>query len=96
MKVALIGYGKMGKEIEKFLLERGHLIALIIDKENSNELTNESLYGLDVAIEFTGPHSAKKNIEICHYSMKQITLIKFMIRKFFLSINEKKSWEPKA
>ena len=65
MKVALIGYGKMGKEIEKFLLERGHQIALIIDKENSNELTNESLYGHDVAIEFTGPHSAKKNIEIC-------------------------------
>ena len=65
MKVALIGYGKMGKEIEKFLLERGHQIALIIDKENSYQLTKESLYELDVAIEFTGPHSAKKNIEKC-------------------------------
>ncbi|MFY7651995.1 MAG: NAD(P)-binding domain-containing protein, partial [Chitinophagaceae bacterium] len=55
MKIALIGYGKMGKAIEKIALEKGHEISLIIDLHNAHELTTENLQKADVAIEFTSP-----------------------------------------
>lgn len=55
MKIALIGYGKMGREIERILVERGHSIALIVDRDNTDDLTPENLHGVDAAIEFTTP-----------------------------------------
>ncbi|MFT3902142.1 MAG: 4-hydroxy-tetrahydrodipicolinate reductase [Niabella sp.] len=62
MNIALIGYGKMGKAIEAIALERGHNILLKIDVNNSHELTPENIAKVDVAIEFTGPHTAFDNI----------------------------------
>ena len=61
MKIALIGYGKMGKTIEGIALQRNHSISLIIDAENRNSFTKENLQLCDVAIEFTGPDSAKED-----------------------------------
>ena len=57
MKIALIGYGKMGHMIEKIALERGHEIVARIDMGDAFELN-----GADVAIEFTTPLTAKENI----------------------------------
>lgn len=65
MKVAIIGYGKMGKTIEGILLERGHQVVLKITKENLDELTIENLQKADVAIEFSNPDSAVSNYYKC-------------------------------
>jgi 4-hydroxy-tetrahydrodipicolinate reductase len=61
MKIALIGYGKMGKEIEKIALERGHEIVSIIDVNNTQDFESEAFKSADVAIEFTAPHVALDN-----------------------------------
>jgi 4-hydroxy-tetrahydrodipicolinate reductase len=63
MKIALIGYGKMGKAIEEIALQRGHHIVLKIDIDNAGEFTKSNLDKADVAIEFTGPHSAFDNVK---------------------------------
>lgn len=65
MKIALIGYGKMGKAIEEIALQNGHEIVLKISIENAVDLTIDNIQKADVAIEFTGPESAVKNIRIC-------------------------------
>jgi len=65
MKLALIGYGKMGKEIEKAALERGHSIVLTIDVGNQDQFTAENLQKSDVAIDFSIPSSAVQNILSC-------------------------------
>ena len=65
MKVAIIGYGKMGHEIEQVLLQRGHSVPLIIDQENIADLNAENLAGVDVAIEFTTPGTAYTNVRTC-------------------------------
>ena len=65
MKAAIIGYGKMGREIEKILIARGHEVALIIDVDNAADLTAENLQKVDVAIEFTTPSTAYANIRTC-------------------------------
>lgn len=65
MKAAIIGYGKMGREIEKILGERGHETALIIDTDNAADLDAAHLAGIDVAIEFTTPETAYGNIRTC-------------------------------
>ena len=65
MKIALIGYGKMGKAIEEIALQKGHEIVLKIDLNNATEFTEINLQKADVAIEFTGPHSAFENIMKC-------------------------------
>lgn len=65
MNVALIGYGKMGHELEKQLQDRGHCIELIIDRDNAADLTAENLKTIDVAIEFSTPSSAFDNIVKC-------------------------------
>ncbi len=65
MKAAIIGYGKMGHEIEQVLLRRGHTIGLIIDENNRSELTPSALSDIDVAIEFTTPDTAYDNILAC-------------------------------
>jgi 4-hydroxy-tetrahydrodipicolinate reductase len=62
MKIALIGYGKMGKAIEEIALNRGHQVVLKIDEDNLNDFTKENISKADAAIEFTGPHSAYKNV----------------------------------
>lgn len=65
MKIALIGYGKMGKTIERIALNRGHEVLLKIDLDNQNELTINNLKKADVAIEFTVPASAMANYRLC-------------------------------
>ena len=65
MRIALIGYGKMGKEIEQIARNRGHEIGLIIDQNNQNDLNADQLKNIDVAIEFTNPESAYENYQIC-------------------------------
>lgn len=65
MKIGLIGYGKMGKEIERIALDRGHEIVLIIDINNPEDLTTENLKKADIVIEFTVPASAIKNYMLC-------------------------------
>ena len=65
MKIALIGYGKMGRIIEKTALTRGHEIVLKIDLDNQEKLTTENLKKADVAIEFTTPASAVPNYRKC-------------------------------
>lgn len=61
MKIALIGYGKMGKEIEKVALSRGHEIVSIIDINNQKDFESEAFRSADVAIEFTNPKVAYDN-----------------------------------
>jgi 4-hydroxy-tetrahydrodipicolinate reductase len=65
MNIALIGYGKMGKIIESIAVSRGHSVNLKIDISNAEMLTIENLQKSDVAIEFTGPHSAFSNVIKC-------------------------------
>ena len=65
MRVAIIGYGKMGHEIEQVLLQRGHTVALIIDQNNTEDLCAEKLSDIDVAIEFTTPDTAYNNVRTC-------------------------------
>ncbi len=65
MKLALIGYGKMGKAIEEIARLRGHEIPVIIDISNQSDLTKANLKKADVAIEFTGPESAFHNVLTC-------------------------------
>lgn len=65
MKIALIGYGKMGRMIEKIALERGNDITCRIDAHNQEEFESEAFRNSDVAIEFTTPATAVANIERC-------------------------------
>lgn len=65
MKIALLGYGKMGKEIEAIALHRGHIIILKIDETNSSSITKVDLQQADVAIEFSTPHTVISNIKKC-------------------------------
>ena len=61
MKIALIGYGKMGRMIEQIALERGHEITCIIDIDNQQDFDTPAFRSADVAIEFTAPHVAYQN-----------------------------------
>lgn len=65
MKIALIGYGKMGKAIESLMPPRGHEAILKVDEHNRPSLTAAQLSQADVAIEFTGPESAVENLLLC-------------------------------
>lgn len=65
MRILLIGYGKMGKTIERIAGERGHQIAHIIDINNRDSLQRLTGKDADVAIEFTQPESAYENIQSC-------------------------------
>lgn len=65
MKIALFGYGKMGKEIEQIALQRGHSVVLKIDENNIGSLSKEDLSNCDVAIEFSTPASAIANMTRC-------------------------------
>ena len=61
MKIALIGYGKMGKMIEQIAISRGHEIVSIIDIDNQQDFESEAFASADVAIEFTTPTAAYHN-----------------------------------
>ena len=61
MKIALIGYGKMGKMIEEIARSRGHEIVSIIDVDNQDEFQSDRFAQADVAVEFTSPQAAYAN-----------------------------------
>ncbi len=65
MKLALLGYGKMGQIIERFALERGHEVVLKINIDNLQDLTVGNLANADVAIDFSAPDAAVSNIYKC-------------------------------
>jgi 4-hydroxy-tetrahydrodipicolinate reductase len=65
MKIALVGYGKMGRMIEEIAIDRGHEIVLKIDVNNQNDFNKENLSKANVAIEFTTPDSAFENVTKC-------------------------------
>lgn len=65
MKIALLGYGKMGRAIEEVALQRGHEIVVKVGIENLQDKTAENIQKADVVIEFTGPESAFDNIRFC-------------------------------
>lgn len=62
MRIALIGYGKMGHTIEEVARERGHQVVCVIDKDNQEAFDCEAFASADVAIEFTTPATAEANI----------------------------------
>jgi 4-hydroxy-tetrahydrodipicolinate reductase len=65
MKIALIGYGKMGKEIEAIALQRGHEVVLKISRNNADTVKDEDYKKADVAIEFSTPHTVLVNMKRC-------------------------------
>ena len=65
MKIALFGYGKMGKEIEQIAVQRGHSVPLKIDLHNAETFSKEELKQCDAAIEFSTPHTAISNMNKC-------------------------------
>lgn len=65
MKIALVGYGKMGKAVEEIAMEKGHQIVLRINSKNPDDLNLSNLKKADVAIEFTRPETAVENITTC-------------------------------
>lgn len=65
MKIALIGYGKMGHIIERIARERGHEIVSIIDINNLQDFESDAFKSADVAIEFTTPATAMGNVRKC-------------------------------
>jgi 4-hydroxy-tetrahydrodipicolinate reductase len=65
MNIAIIGYGRMGHEIESAALNCGHFIKLIIDKDNLQDLNQRSTRDIDVVIEFTTPETAFENVVKC-------------------------------
>jgi len=73
MRIVLIGYGKMGKEIERIAIDRGHQIVSKIDIENPDDLVSLTNKEVDVAIEFSNPISAFSNIIKC--IEKQIPIV---------------------
>ena len=64
MKIALLGYGKMGKAVEEIALERGHNVVFKINAENSESLKKDNFKQVDLAIDFSTPSTAKQNIEL--------------------------------
>ncbi len=65
MHIALLGYGKMGKMIERIAVERGHEVVLTVDENNRSTVTGEQLRQADVAIEFSAPAVAVDNYKWC-------------------------------
>lgn len=65
LKIILIGYGRMGQEVERMAVKRGHQVVVTIDKDNQKELNPENMQQADVAIEFSMPDAAYNNIMTC-------------------------------
>ncbi|OCX54681.1 4-hydroxy-tetrahydrodipicolinate reductase [Mucilaginibacter sp. PPCGB 2223] len=74
MKIALLGYGKMGKIIEKIATDRGHEIVLKIDEHTLDQFTVENLKKADAAIDFTTPGSVLGNIQKCFEAQTPIVV----------------------
>ncbi len=77
MRIAIIGYGKMGKEIEQVANEKGIEIGMIIKEEENFEgsaITKKNLKGIDVCLEFTNPSSVLSNIEAAIKAEKNIVV----------------------
>lgn len=62
MKIALIGYGKMGHAIERAARQRGHEIVAIVDRDTPVQIDSPEFKSADVAIEFTQPAAAEENV----------------------------------
>ena len=62
MNIGIIGYGRMGRTIEEICKERGHMIGAVIDINNQDEINHLADKKIEMAIEFTQPHSAFNNI----------------------------------
>jgi len=65
MNILLVGYGRMGREVESAASGRGHIIKLVVDKENLSDLNEANVKGIDMAIEFTTPETAFDNVSKC-------------------------------
>lgn len=65
MKIAIIGYGKMGRMIEQIAKDRGHEISIVVDADNSIDIDSKAFRKSDVAIEFTSPSAAVNNLLKC-------------------------------
>jgi 4-hydroxy-tetrahydrodipicolinate reductase len=65
MKIALLGYGKMGKMVEQLLLRDHHEVILKVNSSSRSDLTVEQLKGADAVIEFSSPQSVLNNIKLC-------------------------------
>ena len=74
MNIALLGYGKMGKEIEAIALQRGHSIVLKVDETNAATFTSNDLKKAEVAIEFSTPDTVISNIKKCFESQVPIVV----------------------
>lgn len=72
MNIALLGYGKMGKEIEAIALQRGHTI--VLKTTSTSDFTSNELQKADVAIEFSTPHTAISNIKKCFESQVPVVV----------------------
>jgi 4-hydroxy-tetrahydrodipicolinate reductase len=65
MNIVLVGYGRMGHEIEEAARKRGHTISLVVDVDNKADLNSDKMKKADVVIEFTLPEAAFENISAC-------------------------------
>lgn len=65
MKIVLMGYGKMGREIERIALERGHEIVFRVNRDNAAQVTEKDLQAGEVIIEFSTPHAVMDNMNKC-------------------------------
>jgi len=73
VKIAIIGYGKMGREIEQIALERGHEVTYRINSSNAHQLSDINRTNTDVCIEFTTPETAFRNlVQLAGASMRVI------------------------
>ncbi len=72
MNIALLGYGRMGHELEEMALRRGHSVKLIIDLDNPGDFTENKFNDIDVVLEFTVPESAFANVSKCLYMKKPV------------------------
>jgi len=61
MNIALIGYGKMGRQIHELARKKGHQVVCIIDEDNRSDIDSDAFREADAAFEFTGPDSAVQN-----------------------------------
>jgi 4-hydroxy-tetrahydrodipicolinate reductase len=65
MNIALVGYGRMGHEIEQMAVKRGHSVKLKIDINNKQDFVSDNFKEIDAVIEFSSPDSAFGNIKKC-------------------------------
>src|SRR5688572_4291085 len=64
MKIGLLGYGKMGHEIEAIALQRNHQVVLKINADNRQSITADDIRACNVMIDFSTPHSVMENIQL--------------------------------